>query len=245
VTPDSAVRIIALAPDLLGTYGDAGNVTVLAQRLRWRGFPTEVVEGIGRDVPDSGDIYVLGGGEDGPQALAAREMIESGALPRAVERGAVIFGVCAGYQLLGCSFLDTDDNVHAGLGLLDCTTVRGTGPRNVGEVVANIGTLLPGHVLSGFENHGGVTTVGGGATPLATIVAGNGKGDGSHTEGAWSGRVVGTYLHGPVLARNPDLADLLLEWVVGPSAPLADADATAEALRAERIQAAGGSRRRA
>jgi lipid II isoglutaminyl synthase (glutamine-hydrolysing) len=236
VASESAVRIVALAPDLLGTYGDAGNVIVLAQRLRWRDFAVETIDAIGAQVPETGDIYVIGGGEDGPEALAARELRASGALPRAVERGAVVFGVCAGYQLLGRTFVDSDDAVHTGLELLDCTTIRGSGPRNVGEVVANIGSLLPGHVLSGFENHGGTTRVGAGATPLATVTAGNGNGDGSRTEGAWNGRVVGTYLHGPVLARNPDLADRLLEWVVGPAAPLDDT--AAESLRAERVAVA-------
>ena len=127
---DSLVSIAVLYPELLGTYGDWGNAAVLSQRLRWRDIDTEVLQvGAGQTVPTSCELYVLGGGEDGPQALAARELSESRALHTAVDAGAVVFGVCAGIQILGHSFANPDGSPHPGLGLLDCLTVRSTGRR--------------------------------------------------------------------------------------------------------------------
>jgi CobQ-like glutamine amidotransferase family enzyme len=152
-----------------------------------------------------------------------------------------VLAVCAGYQVLGHSFPAADGRPMTGLGLLDVTTVKGAGRRAVGEVVVDpcavAGVSLP--PLTGFENHSGATSVGPGATPLGPVVAGSGNGgDGGRSEGAWAGRVVGSYLHGPLLARNPALADLLLEWATG-DGPLAPLDDEAErALRAERIAAA-------
>ena len=231
--PDSTVSLAVLYPELLGTYGDGGNAVVLAQRLRWRGIGAEVIEvGAGEVAPTSCDLYLMGGGEDGPQALAARELSESRALHTAVERGAVVFGVCAGIQILGHEFANPDGSSHPGLGLLDCRTVRGTGRRRIGELLAEpVVDGLP--VLTGFENHGAVTHLGPGVRPLGRVLAGAGNaGDG--TEGAVSGRILATYMHGPALARNPALADLLLSWVVGDLPPLDDAEV--DELRAERLR---------
>jgi CobQ-like glutamine amidotransferase family enzyme len=233
------VRIVALAPDLLGTYGDAGNVLVLAQRLRWRGYDVEVVESVGADVPSAGDLYVLGGGEDGPQVLAANELIASDAITRAAEAGAVVFGVCAGYQLLGRRFPDGTGKARDGLGLLDCETVRDGRPRRVGEIVVDTGALLDEPVLTGFENHASITVLGADVVALGRVVAGHEHR--ASTDGAVSGHVLATYLHGPVLARNPSLADLLLSWVVGALAPLDDDEIGA--LRGERLKAVGAPTR--
>ncbi|MDP8936296.1 MAG: glutamine amidotransferase [Actinomycetota bacterium] len=231
------VSIALLYPELLGTYGDGGNATVLAQRLRWRGTPVEVVDvTAGEPVPSSCDLYLMGGGEDGPQALAVRELRAGQALNRAVEDGAAVLAICAGYQILGREFLGPDGQPHEGLGLLDCTTTRGEGPRRVGEVVVTPDESLGIPELTGYENHAGVTTLGPGAKALGHVVAGHGNDSGDGTEGIVSGRVVGTYLHGPVLARNPALADLVLSWVVGPLDPVDDDEV--EALRQERIAAA-------
>jgi CobQ-like glutamine amidotransferase family enzyme len=235
-----AVSIALLFPELLGTYGDGGNATVLAQRLRWRGIPAEVVEvATGEPVPTSCDIYLMGGGEDGPQALAVRELDASGALPRAIDAGAAVMAVCAGYQVLGNSFLGPDGTPHAGLGLLDCSTTRGKGPRRVGELVVEADPALGLPALTGYENHAGVTTLGPAARPLGQVVVGHGNDGGDGSEGVVVGHVLGTYLHGPVLARNPALADLVLSWVVGPLDPLEDTEV--DALRAERIAAARGT----
>lgn len=231
------VGVALLYPELLGTYGDRGNATVLVQRLRWRGVAAEVVEvSAGDPVPESCQLYVMGGGEDGPQALAVRELAASGGLHRAVDSGAAVLAVCAGFQILGTEFLGPGGTPHAGLGLLDCTTRRGEGARRVGELVAEPDPSLGLPTLTGYENHAGVTALGAAARPLGRVLAGHGNDVGDGSEGAVSGHVVGTYLHGPALARNPALGDLLLSWVVGPLDPI-DAPEI-EALRRERIAAA-------
>ncbi len=250
----TSLTVVVVYPDLLGTYGDGGNGLVLARRATWRGIPARVVEAYSdRPLPDA-DIYCIGGGEDGPQVRAATALRADGTLLRAVERGAVVLGVCAGYQLLGRSFPDRDDRPHEGLGLLDVATRKGTGARAVGELVASPapggphlsgGGPLPS--LTGFENHGGVTVVGSGARAVATVEQGVGNGSGDGTEGAWSDKVFGTYLHGPLLARNTELADLLLGWALSSTdapvelAPLEDVGELE--LRRERLSAAADAGR--
>jgi lipid II isoglutaminyl synthase (glutamine-hydrolysing) len=236
------LRIAVVYPDLLGTYGDGGNGLILARRAQWRGFEVELVQAAS-DVPlPEADIYCLGGGEDGPQVRAARSLIEDGTLHRRAAEGAAILAVCAGYQIVGNSFPGADGASHEGVGLLDVATVKGTGPRAVGEVVAQVtGVTLPD--LTGFENHGGATTLAVGAVPLGHVGRGIGNGDGSGTEGAIAGHVLGTYLHGPVLARNPALADLLLCWALNAEELPRLEDEAEEALRLERLEAAGAARR--
>jgi CobQ-like glutamine amidotransferase family enzyme len=231
------VSIALLYPELLGTYGDGGNATVLAQRLHWRGIPAEVIDvHAGEPIPSSCQIYVMGGGEDAPQALAARELRSGSVLADAVAGGAAVLAVCAGLQVLGNRFAGEDGKAHDGLGLLDCETHRDDGPRRVGEVVVTPDESLGLPELTGYENHGGVTTLGPAARPLGRVVVGHGNDGGDGTEGIVSGRVVGTYLHGPVLARNPGLADHLLSSVLGPLDPLDDSEV--DALRKERLHAA-------
>jgi lipid II isoglutaminyl synthase (glutamine-hydrolysing) len=238
----STLRVALVYPDLLGTYGDSGNAVILAQRLRWRDRPAEVIEiHAGESVPDSCDFYVLGGGEDLPQALAAKDLNADRSLHRAVERGAAVLAVCAGLQVMGTSFVGPDGVDRPGLGLLDCISVRGSGQRAVGELVVEPTAEPSLPLLTGYENHAAVTQLGPGARPAGRVRSGIGNGtDG--TDGAVSGRIWGTYLHGPVLARNPALADHLLSLVVGPLDPLDDSES--ESLRQERLRAASraGSR---
>jgi CobQ-like glutamine amidotransferase family enzyme len=230
----SAIRIAVVYPDLLGTYGDSGNAVILSERLRWRGHDTDVVTIVaGGRVPDSCDIYVLGGGEDLPQVLAASQLDSGRALNRAVGRGAAVLAVCAGLQILGSSFAGTDGIEHQGLGLLDCRTRLGR-RRSVGELVVEPAADLELPTLSGYENHGGVTRLGPDARPTGRVLTGAGNGDG--TDGLVAGRIWATYMHGPVLARNPLVADRVLASVVGPLAPLDDHES--DALRAERLRAA-------
>lgn len=246
---ESALRVILLYPDLLGTYGDGGNAVILAQRLRWRGQPAEVVTIRSADpVPDGGDLYVVGGGEDLPQALAARQLGRRGPLQRAVDGGAALFAVCAGLQILGSSFVGPDGVETEGIGLVDAHTTRGRGPRAVGELVVEPAASSGLPTLSGYENHGGVTALGPGVAPLGRVRTGVGNGTPASTDrtapaftdGFVNGRVVGTYLHGPALARNPALADLLLASVVGDLAPLDDRES--DQLRSERLAVAGTDR---
>jgi hypothetical protein len=231
------LRIVVVYPDLLGTYGDGGNGVVLARRAERRGIATQLIEARSDGRLPAADLYTLGGGEDGPQVQAAQSLAEDGMLTRAVNDGASVLAVCAGYQIVGATFPAADGTAVAGIGLLDVTTVKGGPRRAVGEIVVDAD--LPGvGALTGFENHGGVTHLGAGARPLGRVRRGVGNGD--QTDGATSGRVVGTYLHGPVLARNPALADLLLGWATGQDdlAPLDDY--REQALRTERFAAALG-----
>ncbi len=232
----STVTVALLFPDLLGTYGDSGNALILARRLAWRGYDARLVTvRSGDPVPETCEIYVVGGGEDLPQALAARQLGTrlGGPLRRAVEGGAAVLAVCAGLQILGSSFVGPDGVEAGGLALLDCTTRRGAGPRAVGEMVVDPEPELGLPALTGYENHAGATTVGPDSRPLGRVVRGVGNGDGSGTDGVRSGRVIGTYLHGPVLARNPALADHILSRVVGDLEPLDDGES--EELRRERL----------
>ena len=232
----STLRVVVVHPDLLGTYGDGGNGEILVRRAQWRDIGAELVLAHSDSpLPTSADVYCIGGGEDGPQVQSAR-LLASGSLAAAVSGGAVVLAVCAGYQIVGGVFAGPDGGSHEGLGLLDVSTEKGTGPRAVGEVVADVVTT-PGaarrETLTGFENHSGVTRLGPGTTPLAVVRMGVGNGDGAGTEGACSGSVIGTYLHGPVLARNPWLADRLLALATGGALePLDDTEEARASSRA-------------
>jgi CobQ-like glutamine amidotransferase family enzyme len=233
VSTESHLRLVWLYPDLLSTYGDRGNLLILARRADLRGLPVESTEvRADQAVPADGDVYLIGGGEDGPQALAAERLAQDGGLHRAVERGATIFSVCAGYQLMGHSFF-AKGTKFPGLGLLDIDSDRGES-RAVGELAGEVHPALGLPALTGFENHGGRTHLGPGVKPLAKVTTGIGN-DGQ-SEGAWNGRILGTYSHGPALARNPALADLLLRWATGLTLEPID-DRWPTALRNERLSA--------
>jgi CobQ-like glutamine amidotransferase family enzyme len=235
-----SLRIVWIYPDLLSTYGDRGNMLILARRAQLRGMPVEVLE-VRSDqrLPATADIYLIGGGEDGPQALGAQRLLADGGLHRAVAQGSVVFGVCAGYQLLGTSFFAKGAKC-AGLELLDLSSDRGP-TRAVGELAGEVDPRLGVPALTGFENHGGRTHLGPGVAPLARVTAGVGN-DGA-TEGAWRGKLLGTYSHGPALARNPALADLLLRWATGVHQLPALDDTWAERLRSERRAAVAAAAR--
>ena len=235
----SSLRLVWVYPDLLSTYGDRGNLLVLERRARLRGLDVEaVMVNADQRVPQHADIYLMGGGEDLPQILAARRLRADGGLAAAAQGGAVIFAVCAGYQLLGMEFGGENGQPLPGLEILNIRSGRGQ-RRGVGEILADVDPLLDVPRLTGFENHQGVTRLGPGVAPLARVVAGVGNGDG--TEGALAGRVAGTYLHGPVLVRNPGLADLLLAWAAGPLPPLPAGDEEwTQRLREQRLAAVAG-----
>jgi CobQ-like glutamine amidotransferase family enzyme len=233
---ESQLRVVWIYPDLLSTYGDRGNLLILARRAAQRGIPVETLEVRSEQpMPASADIYLIGGGEDGPQALAAQRLIADGGLHRAVNQGAAVLAVCAGYQLFGHSFFAKGAKC-AGLDLLDLTSDRGE-TRAVGELRGDMDPRLGLPPLTGFENHGGRTHLGPGVSPLARVTAGVGN-DGT-TEGAWRGKILGTYSHGPALARNPAIADLLLRWATGADSLAPVDDTWADRLRAERLAAAG------
>ncbi|PFG15979.1 hypothetical protein ATK74_0502 [Propionicimonas paludicola] len=229
------VKIVLVYQSLLGIYGDRGNAMVLRQRLLRRDIDAtvEIIEP-GDAVPADGAIYLLGGGEDAAQVSAVNGLKADGNIFGAVERGAVLFAVCAGLQIVGNTFTVGDhDEVIEGLGLIDVDTRRGD-VRAVGEILTHW-TKPDGteSLITGFENHGGFTTLGPLARPLARVEIGIGNAN-DGVDGAVQGTVIGTYPHGPVLARNPELADYLLELALGRELePLPDPEL--DELRRQRI----------
>ena len=235
------IAIVHVYPDLLGTYGDRGNVLALTHRAEARGLRCRVVEvGLDDPLPRTGDIYVIGGGEDSAQLLAARSLL-SDDLSAAVLGAHPCLAVCAGLQLLSRSVEDADGRPQPGLGLLDVECGR-LDTRAVGEVVAEPVDLAGVPTLTGYENHRGSARLRGPAQPLARVVAGVGNGH-DRSEGVQQGHVIATYLHGPVLVRNPALADLLLTRAAGPLPAYDDTDV--ERLRDERLDVADPRRHRA
>jgi CobQ-like glutamine amidotransferase family enzyme len=245
-TPSSLVlRVCALYPDLMNIYADRGNLLVLERRCRWRGIGFELAaSGLGEPL-DAGahDLFYLGGGQDRDQRLCARDLLErkGEALHAAAARGAVVLGVCGGYQLLGHSYTLGEEEIR-GVGLLDVHTVRRAGPRLIGNVAIEVrldertGSPMPrsadprtrsaeepavgtpagnGHVLAGFENHGGRTRLGPGESALGRVLKGHGNDGRSGLEGARRGNTIGTYLHGPLLPKNVWFADWLIARALG------------------------------
>jgi lipid II isoglutaminyl synthase (glutamine-hydrolysing) len=243
---DRTLRVCALYPDLLNIYADRGNLLLLERRCAWRGIGFELAgSGLGAAVdPEAHDLFYIGGGQDRDQALCARDMVETKreALDAAAARGGVVFAVCGGYQLLGHGY-DMGGERLPGVGLVDLETVREPGPRLIGNVAIE---LDDGRILAGFENHGGRTRLGPGATPLGRVLRGHGNDGRSGFEGVLGGRhgtVVGTYLHGPLLPKNAHFADWLTAVALGISPselePLDDAlesAAHAAARRAAGLQ---------
>jgi lipid II isoglutaminyl synthase (glutamine-hydrolysing) len=232
---ESTVRIGLVLPDVMGTYGDGGNSVVLRQRLRLRGFDAEIVEiTLDDPVPAELDLYTLGGAEDYAQRLATKHLVRHPGLQQAASRGAPVLAICAAIQVLGHWYETSAGERVDGVGILDVTTSPQP-ERTIGEVAST--PLLDGLAapLTGFENHRGGTDLGPSARPLAAVTKGAGNRAGSGYDGAVQGSVVATYLHGCVLARNPELADHLLTNVVGPLAPLELPEV--DLLRRERLAA--------
>ena len=211
-------------PDVLGTYGDDGNALVLRERARRRGIDASIERiMLHDDVPPSCDLYTLGGGEDSAQLLAAARLSASPGLQAAAADGRPIFAVCAGLQVLGHTFRAHGNEVE-GVGLLDVTTApltrRATGELASEPTRAGITAELS-EPLTGFENHMGATVLGPDASALGRVTRGVGNGaDGEKVDGVVQGSVIATYMHGPALARNPQLADLLIARAL--DIPLAD-----------------------
>jgi CobQ-like glutamine amidotransferase family enzyme len=209
----SRIVVGHLFPDYLNIYADRGNIAVLERRAAWRGHELQVRPlGAGASIEARGyDLFYIGGGQDREQALIAPELVRLGReLIAAFEDGAAILAVCGGYQLLGRFYRDQGGDVLPGIGLLPIETVAGS-RRMIGDVLLDC-ELEPGEprTLAGFENHAGRTLLDEGAEPLGRVVAGFGNDGESGYEGCRLGRAIGTYLHGPLLPRNPWLADWLL-----------------------------------
>ena len=232
---DSTVRIGLVLPDVMGTYGDGGNAAVLRQRLRLRGIAAEIVEiTLADPVPDSLDLYTLGGAEDYAQRLATKHLIRYPGLQRAAARGAPVLAICAAIQVLGHWYETSSGERVDGVGLLDVTTSPQQA-RTIGELVNT--PLLAGltQPLTGFENHRGGTVLGDCGVAAGRGEEGRRQPRRRRLRRRVQGSVVATYMHGPCLARNPELADLLLSKVVGELAPLELPEV--ELLRRERLRA--------
>jgi hypothetical protein len=209
----STIRVGHLYPDYLNIYADRGNIAVLARRAAWRGLGLEVTPlGMGDAVvPGEHDLYYIGGGQDREQLLVAEDLLRKAeSLKEAFDGGAAALAVCGGYQLLGRGYRGFHGEDMPGIGVLLLETVAGE-RRMIGDVLIEC-ELDPGErrTLAGFENHAGRTRLDPGAEPLGRVLAGFGNDGDSGFEGCRAGRVVGTYLHGPLLPRNPWLADWLL-----------------------------------
>jgi lipid II isoglutaminyl synthase (glutamine-hydrolysing) len=226
------VRICHLYPRLLSVAGDRGNLMAIAQRCAWRGIGCTVTEAEVGEVPDftAADLILLHGGQDREMTAAAEDLAaKSGPLREAIEGDAVVLAVCAGYQLLAHSYTPSNGPSIEGLGVLDAVTEAGP-VRFIGHIGVECDDLgSASQRLVGFENHSGRTFLGDGVRPLGRVIAGAGNNGEDHTEGARYREVYATYMHGPVLPKNPWLADHLLSRAlahryhdVEPLAPLAD-----------------------
>jgi lipid II isoglutaminyl synthase (glutamine-hydrolysing) len=203
-----------LYPDLMNIYGDRGNILTLVKRAEWRGFDARAVELPRRTTAgmENVDVFFFGGGQDREQALVYQDLIDhkQPLLEKAVADGASVLAVCGGYQLLGHFYQTADGDKFPGIGLIDVRTEAGK-KRFIGDVVvdAQIEGLEP-PTLVGFENHSGRTYLGPAARALGKVRLGFGNNGSDGTEGCIQGAVVGTYLHGSLLPKNPHLADLLI-----------------------------------
>jgi lipid II isoglutaminyl synthase (glutamine-hydrolysing) len=240
-----------LFPDYLNIYADRGNIAVLARRAAWRGYELEVrALGAGAEIrPGEHDLFYVGGGQDREQALIAPALAAlAPALYEAFEGGAAFLAVCGGYQLLGRFYRDQRGEEQPGVGLLPLHTIAGS-RRMIGDVLLEC-ELEQGErrTLAGFENHAGRTILHDGAEPLGRVVYGFGNDGESGYEGCRVGRAIGTYLHGPLLPRNPWLADWLLAQAVARRTgaepelePLADElEQQAHAASSRRAESRGG-----
>jgi CobQ-like glutamine amidotransferase family enzyme len=220
-TPGSpTLRVCALYPELMNIYADRGNLIVLERRCAWRGIGFQITSvGLGEPLdPDRHDLIYLGGGQDRDQLLCAEDLVQlkRQSLQAAVEAGAVVLGVCGGYQLLGHSYVLGEQEI-AGAGLLDLRTVREPGERLIGNVAIEVRLQedSPPRLLAGFENHGGRTYLGPGEKALGRVIKGHGNDGRSGFEGVRRGKVIGTYLHGPLLPKNVWFADWLIATALG------------------------------
>jgi lipid II isoglutaminyl synthase (glutamine-hydrolysing) len=208
------LRLCALYPEQMNIYADRGNIMLLRRRCEWRGIGFEyAASGPGEAVdPAAHDFLYMGGGQDRDQRIVASDLVRTKrrALAEAVDDGAVLLAVCGGYQLLGHSYQLGDERIE-GLGLADLETVREEGPRLIGNVEIEVELDGGPRRLAGFENHGGRTYLGGDATPLGRVVRGFGNNGTDGHEGVRRHRMIGTYLHGPLLPKNAWLADRLIQ----------------------------------
>ncbi len=213
----STLRLAHLYPRELNIYADRGNIAVFRRRTGWRGLDIEVFEiGIGDPLPTDAHLYYLGGGQDRDQMAVAEDLqgAKGEALRGLVDDGACLLAVCGGYQLAGHGYTGVDGTRMKGISVLDADTIAGGPPRLIGDVVIEARLEGDVHTVVGFENHAGRTTLGIDSLPFGVVTSGYGNNGRDEFEGAVTKRAIGTYLHGPLLPKNPWLADTLIGWAV-------------------------------
>lgn len=207
------LKICHLYPDVLNLYGDRGNILCMRRRLEWRGIGCQVTElplGVQDDLTGY-DLFFIGGGQDFEQTVLLSD-IKAGrgdSIRSAAEDGVPFLCICGGYQLLGTGYRTADGQMCEYTGIIDLYT-EGSPDRMIGNFAFRLGEESGGTIVVGFENHGGRTHLGSGVTPLGTVLKGSGNNGSDGTEGVRYKNIFGTYSHGPVLPKNPDLCDRLL-----------------------------------
>lgn len=234
MTDPRELDIVSLYPRDMNIYGDRGNLLALTRRARAHGFEPRVVEvNIGDPMPERVDIVIGGGGQDSGQVRVSADLVGRAEGVRALaEGGTPMLLICGLYQLFGHRFLTSSGETLQGIGVLDVET-RGGAERMIGNVVVESRDF--GEII-GYENHSGYTVLGAGSEPLGRVVQGSGNNPDDGAEGARTGNVLGSYLHGALLPKNPAISDFLIETAAvrryGSFEPLAGRDATAERARA-------------
>lgn len=208
------LKICHLYPDILNLYGDQGNIICMKKRLEWRSIDcsiTEVSIGETADFTDF-DIFFIGGGQDFEQEILLGDLAGGKAeeIKAAVADGKTFLTICGGYQMLGSYYRTWDGQMCEFIGAVDYYTV-GAKDRMIGNFMYKCGAESGGSTVVGFENHSGKTFLGAGVSPLGTILSGCGNNGEDGTEGVRYNNVFGTYSHGPVLPKNPQLADFILK----------------------------------
>lgn len=200
------IHIVHLYPEEMNIYGDTGNRLILEKRLEWRGFAYKTsLIGIGQDIPNEADIIIGGGGQDASQAKVYQDLLTKASTLKALhDKGVVMLMICGMYQLFGAYFLTDQGKRLKGIHILDIETRAGSS-RNIGNITVRFENM----VLSGFENHSGRTYLGKNTQAFGQVLSGVGN-NGDTSEGARSNNVFGTYMHGPILSKNMDFADYLL-----------------------------------
>ncbi|MDQ6716709.1 MAG: cobalamin biosynthesis protein CobB [Actinomycetota bacterium] len=238
MTSKGLVNLVHLYPREMSIYGDLGNTRCLASRIKRHGYEVAVHEHHpGSDLPDQPHLFMGGGGQDSGQSRVEDDLVLiADRLRGLASDGVPMIMICGMYQLFGNAFVTVQGEELPGLGILDVTT-RGNEKRMIGGIVldTDVGPVV------GFENHSGSTLLGAGQAPFGQVLAGSGNNGQDGTEGAVTGHVVGSYLHGPILPANPRLADRLIGWAAElatgrPFEPGVLDDAVADEARARQVR---------